>query len=721
MSMSKWSCRGALSLIACLLAAPSAQDDLEILLDGVQAVVAPGTPGDVVALSPDAFVVIAGGVGKELRAPVVAAARHGKGRAAAFGHGGYLRKAALGTADTAAFMTNLTTWLSVARPGGIVSCPADSGLAAMIEKSGRNVTRERRLDDDVALLVIDGGALKTEDADAIEQFVAAGGALMTAATGWGWQQLHPGQTLASDFAGNEVLGRLGLLWGARTVKTTHPRGFEATRSLPATLHAGHALARIASDEQPPAAEGSQIESTLMALLDAGDPDREALVAQLGELLEGRGAALRPRKGGALPPGRVRDRLAVRWVDRLWRQDDPRTPRTLAAAADFPGLPTEDATPVTTLVPFAESTGGRLSTGLYAPPGASIRVRIEGEHESRGLRIWIGCHTDRLWHKERWQRWPAIARAWEMPGETLTVTSPLGGLILLERNGAAERDLEVEISGAIAAPLYVLGRTTIEEWNGMRAGMNAPWGELQGEKIIFSLPRDVLATVEDPASILEWWDRVVAAHEQLAGRSISSRPQRVVCDMQISAGYMHSGYPVMTHLDAAAAIVDLEKLKRQGNWGLFHELGHNSQRREWTFSGTGEVTCNIFTLHAYEKVVGTPAWEHSRVQRAIPKARAYREGEEGFTKWKSDPFLALAMYSELQREFGWQAYYDVFREYEAVSKADRPKSDDDKRDQWLVRMSRTVGRDLSPFFDRWKVPTRETARRSLADLEPFSGE
>ena len=38
------------------------------------------------------------------------------------------------------------------------------------------------------------------------------------------------------------------------------------------------------------------------------------------------------------------------------------------------------------------------------------------------------------------------------------------------------------------------------------------------------------------------------------------------------------------------LVDLEYLRTRGDrWGFFHELGHNHQLGDRTFSGSGEVT------------------------------------------------------------------------------------------------------------------------------------
>ena len=90
----------------------------------------------------------------------------------------------------------------------------------------------------------------------------------------------------------------------------------------------------------------------------------------------------------------------------------------------------------------------------------------------------------------------------------------------------------------------------------------------------------------------------------------------------------------------------------------------------------------------------------------------------FEQWKSDPFLALSMYEQLVAGFGWEPFKKVFAEYRDAPKQELPKNDDQKRDQWLVRFSRTVGRDLGPFFQAWKVPTSDAARTDIKDLPPW---
>ena len=78
-----------------------------------------------------------------------------------------------------------------------------------------------------------------------------------------------------------------------------------------------------------------------------------------------------------------------------------------------------------------------------------------------------------------------------------------------------------------------------------------------------------------------------------------------------------------------------------------------------------------------------------------------------------------MYIQLQQAFGWEPFKKVFAEYRQLPQSERPKNDAEKRDQWMVRFSRAVGKDLGPFFVAWGVPVSAAARASLADLPAWN--
>ena len=81
-------------------------------------------------------------------------------------------------------------------------------------------------------------------------------------------------------------------------------------------------------------------------------------------------------------------------------------------------------------------------------------------------------------------------------------------------------------------------------------------------------------------------------------------------------------------------------------------------------------------------------------------------------WRSFSISSFATRS------GWGAYRRVFAEYRALPAGAEPKTDAEKRDQWMVRFSRTVRRNLGPFFQAWGIPIPHSARKTVENLPPW---
>jgi hypothetical protein len=404
-----------------------------------------------------------------------------------------------------------------------------------------------------------------------------------------------------------------------------------------------------------------------------------------------------------------------------------------AAKVFPGTVGKDAKKVAQKIKIHTSDAGWHigsrrrslywhSTGLYAAAGEVITVTVPEEVTEKGLYVRIGAHNDRLWRKSSWARAPEICRRFALAQTETKAANAFGGLVYVE----APYDLKVgktavTIDGAVRAPYYILGKTNPEKWRQTIRNYPAPWGELAGRKLILTLPSKVLRTVDDPEDLMKFWDSVMDRYADLLGRETQRRRlERFVPDVQISAGYMHAGYPLMTMLDITNTIVDKERIisnRHGGVWGLFHEIGHNHQNYDWTFRGTGEVTVNLFSLYIMDKVCDVPDKGHPSITKRARKRNTDRYFADGcdYEKWKRDPFLALCMYMQLQEAFGWEPFTKVFKEYRTLTQEQRPQSDGEKRDKWMVQMARAVGRNLGPFFQSWAVPTTEKARASIAEL------
>lgn len=271
-------------------------------------------------------------------------------------------------------------------------------------------------------------------------------------------------------------------------------------------------------------------------------------------------------------------------------------------------------------------------------------------------------------------------------------------------------------------------------------------DVEGEQVIFTLPKDAVASAirhlnfhqemqgsgearcphddeskddemqqTDLAEALKFWDKLWITYNELSPW-IDPRPVRIVADVQISVGWMHAGYPVMSQAPELLEIsgtrpmlkcFDLKRIKSRGKedyWGSFHELGHNMQRKSWTFEGTTEVTVNIFTIYGLLKLCDEKRLEAIwRAPEPGAVARYFREGCRREV-WNHDPFLALHTYTLVIREFGWKGLIDTFAEYAAEEQLGEGigdiVSDADRIGVFIARWSRNVGRDLRPHWSRW---------------------
>lgn len=710
------------------------RDHRQTIVAGVNTIARPGVPGPLVVFGPDAFVVAAAPTDQGVDHPVVAGAAWGRGRVVAFGHGGFFSADALRTGDTASLLANAVTWARgetalLAMPNvGVVEA---SAVADLLEARGMTVQRLARHElttaiDDVDVLVADERHYRdNEAAIAIARCVQRGGGLVTASLGWGWMQLNPGRDLTTDHVGNRLLAPAGIMWADGYLRATDAGGFAITGP-PRATHALAALDLLEQQRNEPNAvsddDAAQAGAVLLNAMRTVPADDRHLRPRVARLLADADHAIVVSDANRLGPDRALARVMLAMQIDAWLERPTRRHPAHPAASAFPGDVPDSARPVRRRVSIDPSTHGWHSTGCYAPPGARIEARVPADLAEAGLRLRIGAHKDPNWHHRNWRRPPQITVSHPVTRPVTRLTNPFGGLIYIEipdRCDAAP--FVVTINRIIDAPRYVHGHTSLVAWRDEIRHHPAPWAELASDRVILTVPSDVIRNLDDPAALMDHWNDVMDACADLATIDRArNRPERYVADVQISAGYMHAGYPIMTHLDAAPVMVDRDALRnnRSPTWGLYHEVGHNHQHPDWTFSGTGEVTVNLFTLYVLEEICGMPvSTGHAGIRPGSrnAKMRAHLDAGAPFDAWKRDPFLALIMYVQLREAFGWEAYQRVFAEYRDLPANERPRDDDAKRDQWMVRFSHAVGHNLGPFFQAWGVPTSDAARATLADL------
>ncbi|XP_030394135.1 TRPM8 channel-associated factor 2-like isoform X2 [Gopherus evgoodei] len=261
-----------------------------------------------------------------------------------------------------------------------------------------------------------------------------------------------------------------------------------------------------------------------------------------------------------------------------------------------------------------------------------------------------------------------------------------------------------------------GETCKCQWLASIRHYPAPWAELATENIILTVSADSIRHIENPEPLLTLWDQIMMAIAELAAAPAKfPRPERIVTDVQISAGWMHAGYPIMGHLDSVKEMVNVEHMRATGLWGPIHELGHNQQRAGWEFPPhTTEATCNLWSVYVHEKVLGIPRDRaHQALQPQCRKQRITGYLEKGAQLKDWSVWTALETYLQLQEGFGWEPFILLFSDYQKMSNI--PKDNPSKMNLWAEKFSRQVNKNLAPFFLAWGWPIKEDVSLELATL------
>lgn len=705
---------------------PSWQQDVDALLAGVSNIDAPGVPGPITVFGESAFPIVVGKTDGGNFAAVVAGSRVGAGRVVIFGHDGYFRAKALSIADTGHLIKNAVVWsagenkpkvrVGVMDRGDMYQWSRENGLSPIALQPANLASQLKSID----VLIAEPSRFTELNAIAVRTFIDNGGGFVGASLGWGWSQLHPGMDLATEHGGNRLLAPVGLVWADGYLERNSANGFDATKRPTEFVHAGRALNAVSALPAKSSATSpsliADLRATVSQAIRSVPPTDKLFLPRLSKITETTSLIVPTEKNPFKPTLNLLGSLAASFQLNQFGKLPPESIKAHPAAEFFPGSVSVSALRISKVVEVDNSIPGWHSTGLYAVPGEPVYAKLD--RPLSGLSLRIGSHTDNLSDLDSWSRMPQIVSSVRIASQSVRANNAFGGLVYIEVGmPTPNTKVNVEIIGAVDAPLFILGKTNESDWKGSIRNFPGPWAEIATSRVILTVPSQYVRKLENPEALARFWDQVLDSAADLAGISHArNRPERYVADVQLSKGYMHSGYPIMTHLDAAERMIDLNLLRTRGDWGIFHELGHNHQSADWTFAGSTEVTVNLFTMYVIDHLISdykpradlTPVAQNKRWND-------YRLAGSPFEQWKAEPFLALIMYRQLIDAFGWDSFKRVFAEYRSLSAEQRPKTDDEKRDQWLLRMSRTVNRNLSNFFDAWGVPTSIRARSSLADL------
>lgn len=693
------------------------------ILEGVKSVPKAGAPGPVGIWGNMAFPILSAPDKDGVEIAVAAAAGYGKGRIILFGHNSYLAGGEGG--DHAKLLENCVKWAgNKEKPRvGVKGVNKLSGIKA---ETFSTVDKKSLADYDVVIVNMQG-IISSEEGAAVAEYVKGGGGFIGGMTGWAFGQTSGGKDLTLSHGLNQALMPAGV---AITDMSAFDqlRSFEARTELPPMMNASEAISAIKKQREGGAAltaeQMKQATNAIQIAMAAQPPDRSNLKAAVLAALGSSGAdAVVPTEQAPLTAEKhAAQRLRLGMETRVLRLAAGEGVAAHPAHQIFPGKVPAGAPRITGEIKVTPSIPGWTSTGLYAAAGETITVTLPEKLADKGYAVRIGCHSDTLYHLDKWERAPDITRSVGLATATTKTASAFGGLIYIEVPGRAKDDepFTAVIQNAVPAPLFVLGQDDDAKWAEIKK-RPAPWAELACDKLILSCPTEVARAITNPTQLMEFWKKVVEAQDDITNQTAErKRPERIVADVQISAGYMHSGYPIMIPTSAAPEMTTFGKLKFPG-WGFYHEIGHNHQRGDFTFDGTGEVTNNVIGMYCYEAVLKKD-WliGHSAITEEARKEhiQKIKKASNKWQVWKSEPFTALTTYIQLVQEFGWESWRKYLYSFDDPQFGPTPKGDDERRDQFLVRYSRITNKNLGPFFEAWGIPVSSAAKTEVRKLEAW---
>lgn len=715
----------------------SANDEVLSLLtrDGGQIAVGDLAPGLIELTGGSAFTVLKDAKG----APLAAAGEtlDGKGsRVIAFSHDGFLRSPSMvGQAATVNLIANAARWCGRSSTPVVTLHPSLGELAGALKQSGIETVIAAPGDLEATrppavYMVVAQRGFPDADISTLLALAEKGMGLVVSATPWAFADDYPN---FADFPANRLVAPAGIM--LRSNGTA-----DRSKDIAVTFASS---------------------KTILDALDelSLDPDslapakREALIASIKEGLSLRGEAMTQfltglqslsRKVGPIIPTREEPLVPgtdplidaiVALEDELNQSLPAGRLYPIAAANDYPGSVPPDAKRVGKKVSLDGTWRGWLSgrgaggwtakemrpTGLYAAPGEVITVTAPAAIAGEGFEVVIGAYHGNLSNRDKWERYPRLQRSVEIKEAVTKISNALGGLVTIRvPRGAQHGSLDFTLTGAVEAPLYLAGQTDLSEWRDRIRKAPAPWAEIGSERLILAIPSSFIRDLEDPDKVMAVWDGIIEKAAELSGgvdRNLY-RAERIVFERQTSAGYMHSGYPVAAPQDKSAnQAVDARSLLTEGNWGFFHEYGHNHQHDLWALPGTGETTCNLWSVYLFEEYIGKNRAEgHDSVRPLDRKQRLngyFKNGRKFESEWSM--WVALESYLQVQETFGWEPYKKVFAEYNALPESEWPKTQQEKNDQWVIRLSKACGKNLATFWSRWNVPLSANVTEELKTL------
>lgn len=349
----------------------------------------------------------------------------------------------------------------------------------------------------------------------------------------------------------------------------------------------------------------------------------------------------------------------------------------------------------------------MTTGLYLAPGEVSTVKVSGLKEGESVTLYthhqstmayanddVNGYFDRLdkliideskkdnpnyegleidlngQYKRQNEEIPAMGATFVLTqNKTYKIGCPFGGVLYVKPTTSPT---ELTIRGAVETPHFILGVTTVDEFEkylrnapGLFATLDCENGQLIG-------PSKAMREVDDIEKLAYFWHSAFAVDTSFNGRAYNYNIT-LSFDTHVPAGSA-----VALSSDRAAMptewfpiCMNYHKLTTQGQWGTFHELGHihaKAYDMNWGMreNGEGEVWNNTLIILIYTLLCDmdprVASIEHGEFTHPYTTLKYIQDRPIKDDYKKADYFQMLSLYSTLIHSFGPETFVDFLYTY-----------------------------------------------------------
>jgi hypothetical protein len=392
---------------------------------------------------------------------------------------------------------------------------------------------------------------------------------------------------------------------------------------------------------------------------------------------------------------------------------------------------------------------RRPTGCYLAPGSIAEVIVPDSLVNKGFNVRVGAHSWDLEKKPLIKRLDRVSIVYPIKETRTFIANPLGGGIYIEVPYLAnEGQVTVKVQNAVRSPYFSarsFDTTPLEAWKKTERHHPGPWADFESDKFMMQVPSSWIADYDDPATLMQDWDKAMDAVSELFGRPLVQ--SKTVLYVQVDVimrgnanfpGYPQSNTPYNPHKPDGNSSQWLLKGPQYAPGEItFHELGHAHFFSK--FTGELEAVVNLPYVPVLNRKFGVDldtafGRSFNLKQMTLDQAAITWMVTENFRNGKpmdisNKPgdevkyqYRGYGKYVEIANLFGWDVLGRFWKgDNERYQPGDKVPQNQDPTDPRIFRLSQTAGADLRPLIHFWGIQPENNAalqkKLETAGLKP----